>query len=242
MSSDDAYTLWVNGKWIGDNIRKGGDPGGSAFRELDIYSVALGGTNNVIAVNATNVINVDGLIATAVVSYADGSQTVFTTDASWLTAGSAAPPSGFQTVGFNDKSWSAAAMLGGIDTAPWAPLRFGPTPAHGNCPGGRGPIVIPLPNCPSLPPLILPPGSQSPYWEIRNAIDCEIRRLEEALWLCQKEKQGVIDQLVIIIQQIGSFGGGGGAGQFCQLLNCEQRVGGGIVFGNGGTVLHEQVD
>lgn len=241
--SDDAYTLWVNGKWIGDNIRKGGDPGGSAFRELDIYSIPLNPSNNVIAVNATNVVNVDGLISTAVVQYADGSQTVFTTDASWVSAGSAAPPRGFQEVGFNDRSWSAAAMLGGIDTAPWAPLRFGPVPAKGHCAGKKHPHVIfppppPIENCPSLPPLVLPPGKRSPYWEIRHTIDCEIRRLEEALWLCQKEKQTVIDQLVIIIQQIGQFGGGGG-GQFCQLLNCEHGGAGGIAGGIGG-ILREQ--
>ncbi|KAJ3861870.1 hypothetical protein EV359DRAFT_7737, partial [Lentinula novae-zelandiae] len=119
IAADDAYTVWVNGVEIGDNIRKGGDPAGSAFRELDIYSVSLSHTKNVIAVNATNVVSVDGVILTGVVQYEDGSQTAFVTDASWLTAGNIPPPEKFQVIDYDDSRWAHAIVIGPVGTQPW---------------------------------------------------------------------------------------------------------------------------
>ncbi|KAJ3935656.1 MAG: hypothetical protein NXY57DRAFT_989063 [Lentinula lateritia] len=187
-NSDDAYTVWVNGVEIGDNIRKGGDPAGSAFRELDIYSVSLSHTKNVIAVNATNVVSVDGVILTGVVQYEDGSQTAFVTDASWLTAGNIPPPEKFQVIDYDDSRWAHAIVIGPVGTQPWGVLHF--APFTGKVCGQSdqlvspdGPLVIPpLPLvCPILPPL--PDGTRSPYWDLRSQVDCEIRRLEEALFL-----------------------------------------------------------
>jgi len=43
--------------------------------------------------------------------------------------------------------------------------------------------------------------------------------MEEALFLCRREKQKLIDQLIIIIKEISSFGGGGES--FCQMLQCD---------------------
>lgn len=217
-NSDDAYTVWVNGVEIGDNIRKGGDPAGSAFRELDIYSVSLSHTKNVIAVNATNVVSVDGVILTGVVQYEDGSQTAFVTDASWLTAGNIPPPEKFQVIDYDDSRWAHAIVIGPVGTQPWGVLHF--APFTGKVCGQSdqlvspdGPLVIPpLPLvCPILPPL--PDGTRSPYWDLRSQVDCEIRRLEEALFLCQREKQKLINQILILIKQIGGT-------DICQLIQC----------------------
>ncbi|KAE9402206.1 hypothetical protein BT96DRAFT_1017771 [Gymnopus androsaceus JB14] len=156
ISCDDAYTVWVNGKYIGNNTWKAGSPSGASWHILDEYSVSLSHTDNVIAVNATNVVSVDGVILTGVVTYEDGSQTAFTTDASWLTAGSATPPKGFQEIGFDDSKWTPAAVIGGIGTAPWAPLSIAPftgkacgVPDTDHHYPGPGPVLI----CPVLPPL-----------------------------------------------------------------------------------------
>ncbi|KAE9402205.1 hypothetical protein BT96DRAFT_974424 [Gymnopus androsaceus JB14] len=201
ISCDDAYTVWVNGKYIGNNTWKAGSPSGASWHILDEYSVSLSHTDNVIAVNATNVVSVDGVILT----------------------GSATPPKGFQEIGFDDSKWTPAAVIGGIGTAPWAPLSIAPftgkacgVPDTDHHYPGPGPVLI----CPVLPPL--PDGAKSPYWDLRTQIDCEIQRMEEALFLCRKEKQKLIDQLIIIIRQISSFGGD--PGNFCQLVHCDASV------------------
>ncbi|GAW05476.1 lectin [Lentinula edodes] len=213
IAADDAYTVWVNGVEIGDNIRKGGDPGGSAFRELDIYSVSLSHTKNVIAVNATNVVSVDGVILTGVVQYEDGSQVTFVTDASWLTAGNIPPPDRFQLIDFDDSNWAHVAIIGPVGTQPWGVLRFAPFTgkACGQSdqpvgPDGPYPLA-----CPVLPPL--PHGAKSPYWDLRHQVDCEVRRLEEALFLCQREKQALIDKLLRLFKEIGGT-------DFCQDIQC----------------------
>ncbi|KAJ3991594.1 hypothetical protein F5050DRAFT_1129977 [Lentinula boryana] len=215
IAADDAYTVWVNGVEIGDNIRKGGDPAGSAFRELDIYSVSLSHVKNVIAVNATNIVNVDGVILTGVVQYEDGSRIAFVTDASWLTAGAATPPDKFQEIEFDDSKWAHAAVIGPVGTQPWGALHFAAFTGK-VCGQSDQPHSPHHPNiiCPALPPL--PEGQVSPYWDLRHQVDCEVRRLEEALFLCRREKQKLIDQLVIIIKEISSFGGR----DICQLVSC----------------------
>ncbi|KAJ3734484.1 hypothetical protein DFJ43DRAFT_1037704 [Lentinula guzmanii] len=222
IAADDSYTVWVNGVEIGDNIRKGGDPAGSAFRELDIYSVSLSHIKNVIAVNATNIINVDGVILTGVVKYEDGSQTAFVTDASWLTAGAATPPDRFQEIEFDDSKWAHAAVIGPVGTLPWGALHFaaftGKVCGQSDQPHSPHHPHIPDIICPALLPL--PEGQVSPYWDLRHQVDCEIRRLEEALFLCRREKQKLFDRLIIIIKEISSFGGG----DICQLANCGNEI------------------
>ncbi|KAJ4472097.1 hypothetical protein J3R30DRAFT_3407605 [Lentinula aciculospora] len=217
IAADDTYTVWVNGVEIGDNIRKAGDPAGSAFRELDIYSVSLSHVKNVIAVNATNVVSVDGVILTGIVRYEDGSQTAFVTDASWLTAGNIPPPDKFQDVGYDDSRWAHAAVIGPVGTQPWGALHFAPFTGKAcgqSDQGNSGPVIIPhIPFvCPILPPLA--DGAKSPYWDLRNQVDCEIQRLEEALFLCQRERQKLIDQLIILIKQFSILGGQ----DLCQLV------------------------
>ncbi|KAJ3723435.1 hypothetical protein C8R42DRAFT_720543 [Lentinula raphanica] len=211
IAADDAYTVWVNGVEIGDNLRKGGDPAGSAFRELDIYSVSLSHTKNVIAVNASNYVDVSGVIFTGVVLYEDGSQVSFVSDNNWVTAGPVSPPDRFQEIDFDDSKWVAATIYGPVGIGPWGPVHLGPFTGkvcgqsdqpHGH---GQGRPHHPDLKCAALLPLR--EGEISPYWDLRHQIDCEILRLEEALFLCQKEKRKLIDQLVIIIKEISSAGG-----------------------------------
>ncbi|KAJ3820866.1 hypothetical protein F5880DRAFT_1487205 [Lentinula raphanica] len=210
IAADDAYTVWVNGVEIGDNFRKGGDPAGSAFRELDIYSVSLSHTKNVIAVNASNYVDVSGVIFTGVVLYEDGSQTSFVSDSEWVTAGPVSPPPRFQEIDFDDSKWVAATIYGPVGMGPWGPVHLGPFTGkvcglsdvpHGNGGHHHHPDL----KCAALLPLR--EGEVSPYWDLRHQIDCEILRLEEALFLCQKEKQKLIERLVIIIKEIGTLGG-----------------------------------
>lgn len=206
---------------------------------LDVYSVSLSHETNVISVVAANNDNVALLFVTGVVQYTDGSEIAFGTDTSWLTAGpNVPPPPTFAEIGFDDSKWPHAVVV----TVPTVtPLVVPPFTGkvcglsdnagaeHGNGDKGKGrdgPFTIPsLPTvCPALPPLT--EGSKSLYWDLRHQVDCEIRRLEEALYLCQREKQSVIDQLIIIIKQITTFGGGSNGGRgglgsdFCQLINC----------------------
>ncbi|KAJ3759200.1 hypothetical protein EV360DRAFT_19558, partial [Lentinula raphanica] len=128
IAADDAYTVWVNGVEIGDNLRKGGDPAGSAFRELDIYSVSLSRTKNVIAVNASNYVDVSGVIFTGVVLYEDGSQVSFVSDNNWVTAGPVSPPDRFQEIDFDDSKWVAATIYGPVGMGPWGPVHLATLP------------------------------------------------------------------------------------------------------------------
>ncbi|KAJ3774010.1 hypothetical protein FB446DRAFT_504254 [Lentinula raphanica] len=228
IAADDAYTVWVNGVEIGDNLRKGGDQSGAAFRELDIYSVSLSHTKNVIAVNATNAVSVAGVIFTGVVLYEDGTQTAFVSDEGWLSAGLVSPPDGFQEIDFDDSKWVAATVYGPVGMGPWGPVHLGPFSGK-VC--GQSDQPQDSPRHPGLKCGVLPPlgeGEVSPYWELRHKIDCEILRLEDALLLCQKEKRKLIDQVVTIIKEISTLGGT----DICKVVTSGGEIGSGTQIPN----------
>ncbi|KAF9076726.1 hypothetical protein BDP27DRAFT_1312490 [Rhodocollybia butyracea] len=202
ITADAAYTVWVNGANIGSNTLHSGVPSGVA---LDVYSVSITHPISIIAVNVTNLANIAQLFITGVVQYADGTQTAFVTDTTC--------------------KWFAAVVNGDSTIPPYTPLSLAPFTGTACGQSDKpddpdGPIIIPpSPTvCPVLPPL--PIGSSSPYWDLRYQIDCEVRRLEEALFLCQREKKSVIDQLIIIIQQIS----GGNGTDICRLIHCDTQA------------------
>ncbi|KAF9075326.1 hypothetical protein BDP27DRAFT_1257849 [Rhodocollybia butyracea] len=211
ISADDAYTVWVNGAQIGNNTWK--PPGGSAWNTLDVYSVSLSYSTNVIAVNATNNVNVAGVMLTGFVQYYDGSQTTIFTNSSWLTAGAVSPPDGFQEVYFDDSTWVGATEKGGKDTSPWAPLTIGPFTGK-TCGQSDDPDhSYPSPStCSYLPPLSI--GARSPYWELSYRANCEVKRIEQSWRTCQSEKQDLINRLIVFIGSIPNV-------DVCNLVHCD---------------------
>ncbi|KAF9063895.1 hypothetical protein BDP27DRAFT_1426447 [Rhodocollybia butyracea] len=135
-------------------------------------------------------LNVYSVPSPSVIHDSDSSQDYFVTDSHWVTAGAILPPKGFQEVDFDDSKWVDVVITGSSVTHPWAPLHIAPLttkmcgqsdePKHDN-------------NHDDLP-------ATSP----ETLLDCSFRRTEEALLLCQNEKQHLVDQLVVIIRNISA--------------------------------------
>ncbi|KAK0477345.1 lectin [Armillaria novae-zelandiae] len=114
ITADDEYTLYVNGKNIGN---------GSNWEAMQAYSIPiLDADENLIAVDSVNTKPViAGLIAGVLVAYSDGTSETYYTDDSWKTL--AAPsPADFQATDLDDSSWTSATkfMRGGTPTIPSA--------------------------------------------------------------------------------------------------------------------------
>lgn len=106
LSSDDKYTLWLNGlngKVVGS---------GSGLGAADAWSIpGLEPTFNVFAINATNTISGHGaVIGTILVTYSDGTNATLVTDASWLV--SADVSDGFADTFADEGSFTAATYCG----------------------------------------------------------------------------------------------------------------------------------
>ncbi|KAK0220410.1 lectin [Armillaria fumosa] len=116
LSSDDIYTLNVNGKEIGT---------GEGWKNVVTYTVGLEPEgDNVFAVQVNNTIGAAGpFIATILVNYKDGSTDMIYTDTTWKTL-SSVPPAGWTSPSFDDSKWETPVVkLAGTQTAwggPWA--------------------------------------------------------------------------------------------------------------------------
>ncbi|KAK0470495.1 hypothetical protein IW261DRAFT_1516277, partial [Armillaria novae-zelandiae] len=102
LSSDDIYTLNVNGKEIGT---------GEGWGNVVTYTVGLEPEgDNVFAVQVNNTIGSGGttgagpFIATILVNYKDGSTDIIYTDTTWKTL-SSVPPAGWTSPSFDDSKW-----------------------------------------------------------------------------------------------------------------------------------------
>ncbi|KAK0494692.1 hypothetical protein EDD18DRAFT_352668 [Armillaria luteobubalina] len=119
LSSDDIYTLNVNGKEIGT---------GEGWRNVVTYTVALESeSDNVFAVQVNNTIGsgkpmgASPFIATILVNYKDGSTDMIYTDTTWKTL-SSVPPAGWTSPSFDDLQWETPVVkLAGTQTA-WGGL------------------------------------------------------------------------------------------------------------------------
>ncbi|KAK0494574.1 lectin [Armillaria luteobubalina] len=132
LSSDDIYTLNVNGREIGT---------GEGWGNVVTYTVGLEPEgDNVFAIQVNNTIGSGGtsgagpLIATILVHYKDGSTTLIYTDTTWK-ALSSVPPAGWTSPSFDDSKWETPVVkLAGTQTAWGAPWVYPPavdmTPAQ----------------------------------------------------------------------------------------------------------------
>ncbi|SJK98725.1 uncharacterized protein ARMOST_01994 [Armillaria ostoyae] len=116
LSSDDIYTLNVNGREIGT---------GEGWGNVVTYTVGLEPEgDNVFAIQVNNTIGAAGpLIATIRVNYKDGSTDMIYTDTTWKTL-SSVPPAGWTSPSFDDSKWETPVVkLAGTQTpwgGPWA--------------------------------------------------------------------------------------------------------------------------
>jgi hypothetical protein len=114
IAADNAYTLYVNGKEIGQ---------GNQLRVSQNYCVDLKPyCNNVFAVAVLNKPGVGGvatpaaLITAIEITYFDGTSTTTVTDASWRANSETA---GFQNPDFDDSAWPHAVVVGNANSSPW---------------------------------------------------------------------------------------------------------------------------
>lgn len=115
LAADDRFTLWVNGRKIGE---------GANWAVLSAFDVtkALRPGSNLIAIQADNlkapvVLNPAGLTAALDLEFADGSRQSLRTDNRWQTCRTAAP--GWNTPAFTPTGWSPALVTAAFGAAPW---------------------------------------------------------------------------------------------------------------------------
>ncbi|KAK0460105.1 lectin [Desarmillaria tabescens] len=100
ITADDAYSLYVNGDFIGN---------GSSWRSMQAYSIPQLDPNvNIIAVDGENRASfnpqVGGVIAGFLIAYNDGTSHAYYTDNTWKTLTSV-PPAGFEQTDMDDSAW-----------------------------------------------------------------------------------------------------------------------------------------
>ncbi|KAJ6606954.1 bacterial alpha-L-rhamnosidase-domain-containing protein [Mycena sp. CBHHK59/15] len=119
MTVDDRFTLYLNGALVGSSPNTT-----DIWKSAQILKVSLNSTNNLFAVRATNLPDVAtggagpaGLIAAALITFADGSTTIVSSDNTWLATSTI--PANFQSPSVSDSSWPTAASLGKYGVDPW---------------------------------------------------------------------------------------------------------------------------
>ena len=121
ISCDDNYTLYVNGTEVGGNIGAGQDQW-QAPQTFDILPYLQEG-ENVIAVEALNVVSYAGLVYDARITLEDQTQVMVCSNmAEVLTSKTA--QSGWNQVGFNTSNWIAPKEIGVMGVSPWGALYF----------------------------------------------------------------------------------------------------------------------
>ncbi|KAK0222268.1 hypothetical protein IW262DRAFT_1379394 [Armillaria fumosa] len=110
ISSDDLYSIVVNGNQIG---------AGNGYRNSTVYTVGLEPEgHNVFAIAVNNTGGAAGLIATILVDYSDGTTQTIVTDTTWKTI-KAIPPGGWTSPSFDDSAWISASSEGPTANTPW---------------------------------------------------------------------------------------------------------------------------
>lgn len=116
ISCDDHYKVWVNGKPVGETVRKGTD----AWKIADTWSVLseLQEGDNYIAVQADNAQDKGALLAVLAVGCANDSVVTINTDSSWEAA--TEPGDSWQQSASQTGNWQSALDYGrSATTAPW---------------------------------------------------------------------------------------------------------------------------
>ena len=114
VNGDDGDIAYVNGTQVSDSPSVGNGWQTSAISNIKPLLVA--GTN-VIAIEGIN----DGGNATSVIAVAQLDTTRIVTDGTWkaLPGTPATPPTGWNTINFDDSSWPAATVTGPYGIGPW---------------------------------------------------------------------------------------------------------------------------
>ncbi|PBK85492.1 hypothetical protein ARMGADRAFT_1036254 [Armillaria gallica] len=112
ISSDDTYSITVNGAEIGS---------GNGWVNPAVYTAGLQPENkNVFAIAGTNTVgDAASLIATILVDYSDGTTETIVTDNTWKTL-QTPPPSGWTSASFNDSAWLNATLIQAGTSTPWS--------------------------------------------------------------------------------------------------------------------------
>ncbi|KAK0492273.1 hypothetical protein EDD18DRAFT_1465467 [Armillaria luteobubalina] len=110
ISSDDLYSIVVNGNQIG---------AGNGYKRSAVYTAGLEPEgHNVFGISVNNTGGFAGLIATILVDYSDGTTQTIVTDTTWKTI-KATPPGGWASPSFDDSAWISASSEGPTAKTPW---------------------------------------------------------------------------------------------------------------------------
>jgi alpha-L-rhamnosidase len=113
LTADNSYIAYVNGSQVGQ-----GRDYTIATPITTITQLQTGANTIAIAASNSGISgNPAGLIGKLVLNYADGTQTNIPMDASWKTTNSLR--TGWQSLDFNDSSWTNALVLGSYGMSPW---------------------------------------------------------------------------------------------------------------------------
>ncbi|MBI4606842.1 MAG: HEAT repeat domain-containing protein [Planctomycetes bacterium] len=118
VTADNGYDLFVNGSLVGGESGVESD----VWSSVEAYRVEhlLHAGRNVIAVRGENLGGPAGLVAAARVDLEGGGTVELVTDSTWLVAREA--EANWVSVGYDDRSWKPAVVLGPVGIAPWGAL------------------------------------------------------------------------------------------------------------------------
>jgi alpha-L-rhamnosidase len=113
ITVDDQFTLFVNGKQVGQFAE---NDGWKRPQSYDLLPYLQAG-ENVVAVTGTNIASQAGICAKIVVRFADGKRQTIVSDRHWKASPVAAD--GWNSVGFNDARWKDAFEIAAFGLGVW---------------------------------------------------------------------------------------------------------------------------
>lgn len=120
VSVDDNFTLYVNGAEVGGNMGTGQDQWSNPMT-FDILKYLKKG-ENVIAIDAYNVVSYAAAIFDSRITLADGSEVMVVSDDTVVASKTA--PDGWNQVGFDCSGWSNVKVIGYPPCSPWGSIYF----------------------------------------------------------------------------------------------------------------------
>ncbi|MEO6435323.1 MAG: DUF4038 domain-containing protein, partial [Tepidisphaeraceae bacterium] len=122
ISADDQFSARLNGEPVGAS--DAGTESWKTGKQFDDVARLLKPGKNALAIVAENLpattANPAGMIARLEIRFADGESLKLISDGDWRSAKSETP--GWDTKGFDDKSWDKALVLGKYGGAPWGAI------------------------------------------------------------------------------------------------------------------------
>ncbi|KAF8891034.1 hypothetical protein BD779DRAFT_1671153 [Infundibulicybe gibba] len=112
LTVDDHFTLYHNGRLVANSTELQ-----LAWRLAMPFQVSLDPDSNVLAVRTHNIAKYAGLLSSIQISYADGSNTIISSDSTWRVTQPV--PDGFELSSFDDSQWAPATVLTRYGSKPW---------------------------------------------------------------------------------------------------------------------------